>query len=183
MKPLSQIMILILSCFLIGCDFSSENGEPWTTFTTASDAKNLQKDILGKGSAHQTSYTLNAVYPDTSVATLYFDQIKHPWAPCFDQIKWDSFGDISSKPDTFVHHLLLHWVNYDKERLLLLNISYTSKGSAHRKIPDNTLQTVNLVEYKQTDLKANISRLGLECKTTNNILDSSPIPQLPVDQS
>ena len=162
-KRIKQIASLILPALLIAC---SVNSVQWTEFPIIEGAENIQQYNLEKVKAHQISFILNAEYPSTEVAEFYFEQVKSPWVRCFGEMKWQSHADATQTPSVFIHQLLMHWVNFESNRLLLLGFRYVSEGINYREMPNNDVQNVNLLEYKEMSLEEAISTLGLNCERT-----------------
>ena len=158
-RPKALFWALLI--YLTSCSGDSEHR---TRFPIFPKAENVQEFEFGSYNAYQIIYTVSAAYPDLSVAEFYSSQIKRPWVPCYGDMEWESFGDASRQPATFVHQILMHWANLEDGRLLLLGIRYISEGSGFRKVPDNSIQDVHLVEYREGDINESVKRLGLECE-------------------
>ncbi len=73
---------------------------------------------------------------------------------------------VTQTPPAFIHQMLLHWANYESNRLLLLGVRYVSEDATYRKLPDNQIQNIHLVEYQEVSLEEAVSRLGLSCEHT-----------------
>ena len=126
----------------------------------ANEIRNMEPE----GAWLQTSYVVDAQYPDASVAQFYAKNIKAPWVACFANIpEWESFGDIANGNNRFVHQRLMYWVNKEEGKLLMVGMQYYSPGSAFRSEPVNTTQYVTVAEYPQRDVEQAIKVLGLEC--------------------
>lgn len=152
-------MALVL---IAGC--SSEPGN-WTELAAHPAAKGIKTYNLKQDRARQTSYEIEAEYPDPAVVDFYTGQVSEPWIPCFSEVEWQRLvNDDSEIKVITVHQVRLHWVNYEQDRLLLLGIWYESKGKQAVDVPDNSEQKVDLVEYQQTNVSEAITRLGLLCE-------------------
>ena len=112
----------------------------------------------------QTSYVIEAKYPDDSVAQFYISNVKTPWVRCFVGIKkWESFGDVSNNNNRFVHQRLMHWINRKEKKLLMVAMHYYSPGTETRCEPDNSSQYVTVAEYPGQDIGKTIEFLKLKC--------------------
>jgi len=152
----------ILFCVLLtGC---SESSSQWAKWSVPPKAENIQNYDFSNGQAHQVSFDMTAEYPSKLIAEFYSKQVTSPWTRCYQEMEWQSFGDVSRAPHTFIHQMLLHWVNYESERLLVLGVQYVSQGDKFRKVPDNQIQNAHLVEYQEVSLEEAVSRLNLSCE-------------------
>jgi len=154
----------LLPLLILGC--SSGDAQQWSEFTTYPEAEKVQEYSDEQRITHQVSFLVEAEYPNNAVVEFYIKQVKEPWVPCFREVEWQSFGDGTRKPPAFIHQMLLHWVNYESNRTLVLAVRYVSDGGAYRKLPDNQTQYVSLAEYQQVSVEDAISDLGLVCGHT-----------------
>lgn len=126
----------------------------------AREVRNVSPD----GAWLQTSYIVDALYPDISVAQFYQEKVNAPWLPCFEDIpEWESFGDVANGNNRFVHRLLMYWADKDERKLLMVVIQYFSPGSTFQHAPENSTQYVSLAEYSRDNIEQSIEELGLEC--------------------
>ncbi len=163
-----RILYMLQGCYaglvlLSGC---AESSVQWTEWPIAPGAENIRQYPLGDEGAHQISFEVHAGYPSKAVAEFYSRKVESPWVRCYSDMKWQSFGDATQTPAAFVHQMLLHWVNYEEDRLLLLGIRYISEDATYREFPDNKTQRVHLVEYRQLSVEEAVSALGLDCEHT-----------------
>lgn len=118
-----------------------------------------------EGNAHQLSFVVEQPHPFDGVRDFYVDRLPHRWRICSsDGIGWHSFIDGTQTPEVFVHQRLVHWVDYGRNRLLLLGLRYESElnGSTIPIEPDSR-QLVVLAEYKEEDVEGEITRLEISC--------------------
>jgi len=153
---LSTIIIFVLT----GCMTEQHD---WSEFSAYDKAIDIDTYVFPNGSANQVFYKVKAQYPNKDVLKFYKTTIKSPWVKCAEGNNWESFGDVSGNEPLFVHQTLQRWVNKDKNRLLLLAIKYRSQGSESRKVPDNNIQNVYLVEYYEHNIDETLSALGILC--------------------
>ncbi len=151
---------LLVTFLLAGCSQEKTN---WTEFGTFDKAIDIDTYAFHNGSANQIFFKVKAQYPNKDVLAFYKSTITSPWVECSDSKNWESFGDVSGNEPLFIHQIAQRWINRDKKRLLLLAIKYRSKGVEPREHPDNDIQNVYLVEYKQPNLDEAILALGLTC--------------------
>lgn len=129
------------------------------------EAKEVRHISFHGGDAVQTSYIVDAAYPDQFVGKFYFENIKTPWIKCFERIPdWSSFGDSSNGKNRFVHQVLMHWINREENKLLLAALRYYSPGTKYRKVPEDSVQYVSVVQYEQDPEEA-IKWLKLKCES------------------
>jgi len=157
------ILRLLVTPLLNGC---FENSQSWSKFPVFPNANDVQEFNLLEDRAHQVSYVVTAVYPNTGVAEFYSGEVREPWVPCFEMIKWQSFADATRDPAAYIHQVRLYWVNYETNRLLLLGIRYISEGSKFKELPDNPNQNIYLVEYQEANVDQMIATLELTCVRT-----------------
>ena len=87
------------------------------------------------------------------------------WVRCnWPEKNWDSYGDDSTTPSTYIHRKAQFWIHAGKSRLIFLLLYYQSEDARFRKVPDNTSQQVIVIEYLIEDLAAEIERQRLECE-------------------
>lgn len=142
---------------------SETDGAP---FPLPNKAKEVWHHQFGGGDARQTSYIVDASYPDSSVGQFYLEKVKSPWVRCFEAIpKWDSFGDSSKGKARFVHQILMHWINRREKKSLLVALHYYSPGTSYREYPENTTQYVTVVEYAGQDPEETVKWLNLKCQS------------------
>ncbi len=148
---------------LSGC---SGDAVEWADWPAAPGAENVQNYDLRNDNARQISFDMNAEYPNELVAKFYSEQVKRPWVRCYQEVEWQSFGDATRTPPAFIHQMLLHWADFENNRLLLLSVRYVSEGAGYRKLPDTHIQNVHLVEYHEVSVEDAVARLGLNCGRT-----------------
>ena len=153
---LSTIIIFALA----GCATEQHD---WSEFSAYDKAIDIDTYVFPNGSANQVFYKAKAKYPNKEVLNFYKTTIATPWVECSESDNWESFGDISGDEPLFIHQILQRWVNKDKNRLLLLVIKYRSQGSESRKMPDNNIQNVYLVEYYEPNIDEALSALEVSC--------------------
>jgi len=126
---------------------------------------NNAKDVWHTGGDWlQTSYIVEAKYPDVSVAQFYISNVKTPWVRCFVGIKkWESFSDVSNNNNRFVHQRLMHWINRKERKMLMVAMHYYSPGTKTRSEPDNSTQYVTVAEYQEEDIEQSVELLKLKC--------------------
>jgi hypothetical protein len=123
------------------------------------------KHIKVDGGWLQTSYVVEEKYPDASVAQFYTSNIKTPWSRCFVGIpRWESFGDVSNGNNRFVHQRLMHWINRNEKKLLIVAMHYYSLGTETRSEPDTSSQYVTVAEYSEQDIEKAAELLKLKCR-------------------
>lgn len=154
----SSIFSILL---LYGC---SGDAVEWVDWPIPPGARNIQSYDLNNDNAHQISFNVNAGYPNKLVAEFYSEQVKSPWVRCYQKMEWQYFGDVTQTPPAFIHQMLLHWADFENNRLLLLGVRYASESAVFRKRPDTKIQNVNLVEYHEVRVEDVVARLGLHCK-------------------
>jgi len=153
----ASILIVLLAT---GCTSEKQD---WSEFSTYDKAIDIDNYVFPNGVANQVYFKVKAQYPNTDVLNFYKTTITSPWVECTESNDWQSFGDISGNEPLFIHQTAQRWVNREKNRLLLFAIKYRSQGSESRKMPDNNIQNVYLVEYVQPNIDDAISDLGITC--------------------
>jgi len=158
-RNLISALVLCVAVTVLGCE--KTEGVPLPLPAKAKEVKHFPFE---GGGAIQTNYLVDVAYPDLSVGQFYFENVKTPWIKCFEQIPtWDSFGDSSNGKNRFVHQVLMHWINREEKKLLLVTLHYYSSGTEYRKTPENAVQYVSVVQYEQDPEEA-IKWLKLKCK-------------------
>jgi hypothetical protein len=156
------IALVFASLFVLGATpcFAAE-GVALPLPPQAKEVRNMNPE----GAWLQTSYVVEAKYPDAFVAQFYLSNVKAPWSQCFAEIpKWDSFGDVSNGNNRYVHQILMHWINRKERKLLLVAMRYYSTGSETRCEPENSSQYVAVAEYPEQDIEQAIELLKLKCE-------------------
>lgn len=165
MKWVSKFTILkwIILLLLVGCSSGQQN---WTEFPPYPDAKDIRTYNLKRENARQISFVVDVEYPDRAVVDFYSAQINRPWTRCFSEAQWQLYDDTASKTAAFVHQILVYWVNFEQDRLLLLAVRYESEGEKYRQVPEGSKQHIDLAEYREANVEEAINRLGLVCERT-----------------
>lgn len=165
MKQMPKLTRLkwIVPLVVVACTSGPQN---WTEFPPFPGAKDARTFSLKKEQARQVSFTVDAEYPDKTVVEFYAREVRKPWVPCFSETEWQLFADTSGKQAIFVHQVLVHWVNFEQDRLLLLGVRYESEGEEQRQVPGSTIQNVDLAEYRLANIEEAVNRLGLTCERT-----------------
>lgn len=166
------VFILIIAILFPSLCYADD----WSAFPIYPASKNVKKWTLFDGAANELFFEVEKSYPFNGVIDYYIKHISSPWVLCSSKSKgWQDFGDVSGKDPEFVHQYGHYWANFEKQRLLMLAVRYISKGSEYRKKPDNNIQNVYLVEYKEKDLQKALDRLSLKCENKKNKPPNKPL--------
>lgn len=156
-------LALFLVCGLLA---ACESAEQPTQLDTPSGASDIKETRITDSNAHQTSFVLHARYPASPALAHYSKLLGKPWVRCDWIPQWQGFLDGTASPLRTVHQYAYVWVNAAARRTIVVAARYYSAESSSHE-PDNELQQVMVIEYFKQDIQQEISRLKLQCPTSN----------------
>lgn len=120
--------------------------------------------VISQGVAEQDYFWLKAPYPTTPAVT-HYTKVFSTWKQCGSPEKgWDSFGDVSSGQNRYLHQFVRYWISPTNDRAVTLLIQYQSAGVAPRKSPDDDSQYVVLVQHQVRDAAAFFASVDVKCR-------------------
>ncbi len=154
------ILIIIVVVSSVSCNEKNT----WSKFDKYPDSGEITAFEFENGNAYERVYFLQKEYPYNGVIKHYESIVQNPWKPCQPINDWSGYLDSSGNETAYVHRIIRHWANFDNSRLLLLAISYRSLGTKILSKPTSDNQTIILVEYAESDMKASLKRIELTCE-------------------
>ena len=140
----------------------------WSKFPIPEYATEVQEDTFLENTARQLSFVVDRAYPFDDVRDFYVKALSGSWHICAsDSTGWQFSGDGTRKPAVWIHGRQVHWVDYHRNRLVILGLMYESPGQTKPvpiEEPTNSRQLVRVVEYKHDDVGDAIRWLDIECE-------------------